>query len=137
MIVAIDGPSGAGKSTVAKAAAKRLGFSCLDTGAMYRAIAWKALADGVSFDDAEALGAIARDNEIEFGHVEGDPVPRRVFISGTMPSARPKSTAPWVQLPPFPQFARRLSPNSSASVARATTWSRAATSARSFSPRHP
>ena len=83
MIVAIDGPSGAGKSTVAKAAAKRLGFSCLDTGAMYRAIAWKALADGVSFDDAEALGAIARDNEIEFGHVEGDPVPRRVFISGT------------------------------------------------------
>ncbi len=82
MIVAIDGPSGAGKSTVAKAAAKRLGFSCLDTGAMYRAIAWKALADGVSFDDAEALGAIARDNEIEFGHVEGDPVPRRVFISG-------------------------------------------------------
>ena len=83
MIVAIDGPSGAGKSTVAKAAAKRLGFSCLDTGAMYRAIAWKALADGVSFDDVEALGAIARDNEIEFGHVEGDPVPRRVFISGT------------------------------------------------------
>ena len=73
MIVAIDGPSGAGKSTVAKAAAKRLGFSCLDTGAMYRAIAWKALADGVSFDDADALGAIARDNEIEFGHVEGDP----------------------------------------------------------------
>ena len=66
MIVAIDGPSGAGKSTVAKAAAKRLGFSCLDTGAMYRAIAWTALADGVSFDDAEALGAIARDNEIEF-----------------------------------------------------------------------
>ena len=55
MIVAIDGPSGAGKSTVAKAAAKRLGFSCLDTGAMYRAIAWKALADGVSFDDADAL----------------------------------------------------------------------------------
>ena len=37
MIVAIDGPSGAGKSTVAKAVAKKLGFSCLDTGAMYRA----------------------------------------------------------------------------------------------------
>ena len=40
MIVAIDGPSGAGKSTVAKAVAKKLGFSCLDTGAMYRAVAW-------------------------------------------------------------------------------------------------
>ena len=59
MIVAIDGPSGAGKSTVAKAVAKELGFSCLDTGAMYRAIAWRALQDGVALDD---------------------PVPRRVFI---------------------------------------------------------
>ncbi len=82
MIVAIDGPSGAGKSTVAKEVAKRLGFSCLDTGAMYRAVAWKALAGGVSLDDSEALGAIARDNEIDFGHEAGDPAPKRVFISG-------------------------------------------------------
>lgn len=80
MIVAIDGPSGAGKSTVAKAVAKELGFSCLDTGAMYRAIAWHALQDGVALDDESALGAIARTYDIAFGHVEGDPVPRRVFI---------------------------------------------------------
>ena len=80
MIVAIDGPSGAGKSTVAKAVAKELGFSCLDTGAMYRAIAWRALQDGVALDDELALGAIARTYDIAFGHVEGDPVPRRVFI---------------------------------------------------------
>lgn len=80
MIVAIDGPSGAGKSTVAKAVAKELGFSCLDTGAMYRAIAWRALQDGVALDDKPALGAIARTYDIAFGHVEGDPVPRRVFI---------------------------------------------------------
>lgn len=80
MIVAIDGPSGAGKSTVAKAVAKELGFSCLDTGAMYRSIAWRALQDGVAFDDEEGLGAIARTYDIAFGHVEGDPVPRRVFI---------------------------------------------------------
>ena len=60
MIIAIDGPSGAGKSTVAKAVAKELGFSCLDTGAMYRAIAWRALEDGVSLDDADRLGAVAR-----------------------------------------------------------------------------
>lgn len=80
MIVAIDGPSGAGKSTVAKAVAKELGFSCLDTGAMYRAIAWRALQDGVALDDEPALGAIARTYDIAFGHVEGDPVPRRVFI---------------------------------------------------------
>ena len=80
MIVAIDGPSGAGKSTVAKAVAKELGFSCLDTGAMYRAIAWRALQDGVALDDEPALGAIARTYDIAVGHVEGDPVPRRVFI---------------------------------------------------------
>lgn len=80
MIVAIDGPSGAGKSTVAKAVAKELGFSCLDTGAMYRAIAWRALQDGVALDDEPTLGEIARTYDIAFGHVEGDPVPRRVFI---------------------------------------------------------
>ena len=51
MIIAIDGPSGAGKSTVAKAVAKELGFSCLDTGAMYRAVAWRALHDGVSLEE--------------------------------------------------------------------------------------
>ena len=80
MIVAIDGPSGAGKSTVAKAVAKELGFSCLDTGAMYRAIAWQALQNGVSLADEAALGEIARTYDIAFGHVEGDPVPKRVFI---------------------------------------------------------
>lgn len=82
MIIAIDGPSGAGKSTVAKAVAKELGFSCLDTGAMYRAVAWQALESGVALDDAEALGEVARSNDIAFGHVSGDPTPRRVFIGG-------------------------------------------------------
>ena len=82
MIIAIDGPSGAGKSTVAKAVAKKLGFSCLDTGAMYRAVAWQAVQNGVSLDDDAALGEVARTYDIEFGHVEGDPVPKRVFIGG-------------------------------------------------------
>lgn len=82
MIIAIDGPSGAGKSTVAKAVAKELGFSCLDTGAMYRAIAWRALEDGVSLDDADRLGAVARSCEVDFGHEAGDPVPKRVFVDG-------------------------------------------------------
>ena len=66
MIIAIDGPSGAGKSTVAKAVARELGFSCLDTGAMYRAVAWRALQDGVPFDDDEALGRLARAHDIAF-----------------------------------------------------------------------
>ena len=66
MISAIDGPSGAGKSTVAKAVARELGFSCLDTGAMYRAVAWRALQDGVPFDDDEALGPVyVKADEIE------------------------------------------------------------------------
>lgn len=80
MIIAIDGPSGAGKSTVAKAVAKELGFSCLDTGAMYRAVAWRALHDGVFLEDAEAVGALAHTCTINFRHEQGDPVPRRVFV---------------------------------------------------------
>lgn len=82
MIIAIDGPSGAGKSTVAKAVAKELGFSCLDTGAMYRVVAWRALHDGVSLEDAEAVGALAHSCTISFRHEQGDPVPRRVFVDG-------------------------------------------------------
>ena len=82
MIIAIDGPSGAGKSTVSKAVARRLGFSCLDTGAMYRSIAWQALQDGVSLEDGEALGRIADMHEIGFSHEPGDPLPRRVSIAG-------------------------------------------------------
>ena len=82
MIIAIDGPSGAGKSTVAKAVAKKMGYSCLDTGAMYRAVAWKAIQEGVALDDAEGLEKIALECPIEFAHEEGDPVPRRVFIDG-------------------------------------------------------
>ncbi len=82
MIIAIDGPSGAGKSTVAKAAAKALGFNCLDTGAMYRSIAWYALEHGIALEDEAALGEVASTKDITFGHVEGDPVPRRVFIDG-------------------------------------------------------
>lgn len=82
MIVAIDGPSGAGKSTVAKAVAKKLGFSCLDTGAMYRSVAWLALERGVPLDDDAALGRLARACTIEFSHAAGDPVPKEVFIDG-------------------------------------------------------
>ena len=82
MIIALDGPSGAGKSTVAKAVAKKLGFSCLDTGAMYRAVAWRALQDGVPLDDDEVLGLLARTHDIAFGHEPGEPVPRRVSIGG-------------------------------------------------------
>jgi CMP/dCMP kinase len=58
-VVAIDGPSGSGKSTVARALATRLGLGYLDTGAMYRAIAFAALRDGIDPDDADRIAALA------------------------------------------------------------------------------
>src|SRR4051794_41810766 len=59
LIIAIDGPSGAGKGTVARAVAARLGYRHIDTGAMYRAIAWKATHDGIDLTN-EAAGAAPR-----------------------------------------------------------------------------
>lgn len=82
MIVAIDGPCGAGKSSVAKVVARELGFSCLDTGAMYRAVAWLAKHNDVDLDDNESLGKVARECEIAFGHTNGDPTPNQVFVDG-------------------------------------------------------
>ena len=64
-VIAIDGPAGAGKSTVAKAVAQRLGWSLLDTGAMYRAVTYVALTQGLSLDDESALAAVARNARIE------------------------------------------------------------------------
>ena len=65
LIVAIDGPSGAGKGTVARAVAQALGYRHIDSGAMYRAVGWKAIQDGVSFDDEAALVNLAEGSEIE------------------------------------------------------------------------
>ena len=65
IIIAIDGPSGAGKGTVARALASVLGYHHLDTGAMYRAVAWKALQQELPLDDEEAVGDLARRAEID------------------------------------------------------------------------
>jgi len=64
LVIAMDGPAGAGKSTVAKIVAKRLGYLYVDTGAMYRALALKALRLGIAETDREALAAMARDTEV-------------------------------------------------------------------------
>lgn len=65
LIIAIDGPAGAGKSTCARALAARLGYRFLDTGALYRAVALKALRAGVDPSDAERTAALARAARIE------------------------------------------------------------------------
>mgnify|MGYP000170865220 CR=1 FL=1 len=65
--IAIDGPAGAGKSTIGALVAERLGYVYLDTGAMYRAVAFAALERNVDPDDAEALAALAREARITIG----------------------------------------------------------------------
>ena len=65
MVIAIDGPAGAGKSSVARAVAEELGFTYLDSGAMYRSVALAAIEDAIGFDDDEALAALARGLEID------------------------------------------------------------------------
>jgi cytidylate kinase len=59
MVIAIDGPSGAGKGTVARAVARELACRHVDTGAMYRAVAWKALRAGLALDDEAAIARLA------------------------------------------------------------------------------
>lgn len=77
--VAIDGPMGAGKGTVARLVARRLGYRYVDTGAMYRAVAWKALREGVDLDDPEAVASVARRARVRL-EPEGDGL--RVWCDG-------------------------------------------------------
>jgi cytidylate kinase len=69
MVIAIDGPSGAGKGTVARALATRLGYQHVDTGAMYRAVAWQAVRRGLSPADEQAMAALAERATLD---IEGD-----------------------------------------------------------------
>jgi cytidylate kinase len=64
LIIAIDGPSGAGKGTVARAIAAELGYRHVDSGAMYRAVGWKALRDGIPLDREDAVAALASSSRI-------------------------------------------------------------------------
>lgn len=79
LIIAIDGPSGVGKSTLGKMLARRFGYLFIDSGAVYRAVARKALDEGAALDDKAALARIAREADIRF---EGDPDHMRVFLDG-------------------------------------------------------
>ena len=66
IIIAIDGPAGAGKSTIARSLAERLGFTYINTGAMYRAVALWALRAGIDVEDSHRLEQLAREARIEF-----------------------------------------------------------------------
>src|SRR5687768_6922446 len=65
LIIAIDGPSGAGKGTVARTIASRLNYRHIDTGAMYRAVAWLALHDGIDLQDEARVASVARSAALE------------------------------------------------------------------------
>ena len=75
MIVTIDGPAGTGKSTVARILASRLGFAFLNTGAMYRAVAYACLRGNIAFEDQEAVGNVPQFLEILFSN-------NRLFLNG-------------------------------------------------------
>ena len=64
LIIAIDGPSGAGKGTVARAVAAELGYRHVDSGAMYRAVGWKSLREGVALVDEAAVSSLAKGSDI-------------------------------------------------------------------------
>lgn len=74
-VIAIDGPAGSGKSTVARQVATRLGLPYLDTGAMYRAVAFEAIRRGIDPDDVATVAELTRQMEIEVGD--------RVMVNGT------------------------------------------------------
>jgi cytidylate kinase len=86
LVVAIDGPSGAGKSTAGRALAERLGYTYIDTGAMYRALGLKALHAGASLDSDAELSALSRTTRIEL--VEGG---RQVLLDGADVTAEIRS----------------------------------------------
>jgi cytidylate kinase len=79
LVIAIDGPSGSGKSSTARGVAERLGLAFLDTGAMYRAITWLALQEGVDLDDQAAVAKLLAHASM---HIDQDPRNPAIAING-------------------------------------------------------
>jgi len=99
LIVAIDGPAGAGKSTVAKRLAKELGYTYMDTGAMYRAFAWKARQGEIDLEDERKLREVLRRTNVELLDREGTP---RVLLDG-------RDVTSEIRTPELSQWASKIS----------------------------
>jgi CMP/dCMP kinase len=101
MVIAIDGPAGAGKSTVARGVARALGFTYLDSGAMYRCVALAALDRGMDLDDGQRLGELAWDLDIGFEgdtiRLDGKPVEGRIRSPEVTVAASKVSVHPQVR----------------------------------------
>jgi len=80
VVVAIDGPSGSGKSSTSRAVAEHFGWAYLDTGAMYRAVAWAWLGSGIPLEDADAIIAMVRRTPLR---ITTDPVAPGIAVDGT------------------------------------------------------
>ena len=99
LIVAIDGPAGAGKSTVAKRLAKELGYAYMDTGAMYRAFAWRVMKEGIDLSDEKKLERVLQDTSIELLEQDGR---SSVLLNGVDVTDR-------IRTPELSQLASRVS----------------------------
>jgi cytidylate kinase len=101
MVIAIDGPAGAGKSTVARGVAAEIGFTYLDSGAMYRCVALAAQQGEVDLDDSDALGALAERLAIDFDGrrvlLDGDDVTEKIRASQVSAAASRVSVHPRVR----------------------------------------
>ncbi len=90
LTVAIDGPAGAGKTTVSRRVAEAMGYTYIDTGAMYRAVAWRMLRAGIDLADADAVSLLAEGLHFEF-RMDGEGH-RRLFVDGEDASAAVRET---------------------------------------------
>jgi len=107
-IVAIDGPAGAGKSTVAKGVADKLGYLYIDTGAMYRAVAYKVLQAGIPISDQQAVVALAMRTEVTLANIDGE---QRVYADGedvTQAIRSPEATRASSPVSAIPGVRKRL-----------------------------
>ncbi len=123
-VIAVDGPAGSGKSSVCRAVATRLGYRYLDTGAMYRALTWAMLHEGVDVDDAAAVAQAASGVQIESGTDPSAPTIRVGAIDVSGPIRGDDVTAAVSAVSAVPRVREQLVALQRAEVDRARSESR-------------